>query len=83
VAYPDKAIDINAFWSIVDGAHAREEALDMPSSLLGEQIAALFMLRSRMDAEIARRVAVRDSGKPPAPEPDLTSTHRHIATGRS
>src|SRR5215472_10498733 len=39
---------------------AREDALDLPSSLLGEQIAALFMLRSRMDAEITRRVAVFD-----------------------
>src|SRR5215472_10323385 len=39
---------------------AREEPRDLPSSLLGEQIAALFMLRSRMDAEIARRVAVFD-----------------------
>jgi len=39
---------------------AREDALDVPSSLLGEQIAALFMLRSRMDAEITRRVAVFD-----------------------
>jgi Domain of unknown function (DUF222)/HNH endonuclease len=39
---------------------AREDPLDLPSSLLGEQIAGLFMLRSRMDAEIARRVAVFD-----------------------
>src|SRR5215472_1957852 len=39
---------------------AREDALDLPSSLLGEQIAGLFMLRSRMDAEITRRVAVFD-----------------------
>jgi hypothetical protein len=39
---------------------AREDPLDVPSSLLGEQIAGLFMLRSRMDAEITRRVAVFD-----------------------
>src|SRR5215469_15769453 len=39
---------------------AREDALDVPSSLLGEQIAGLFLLRSRMDAEITRRVAVFD-----------------------
>src|SRR5215471_5844471 len=39
---------------------AREDPLDLPSSLLGEQIAGLFMLRSRMDAEITRRVAVFD-----------------------
>ena len=39
---------------------AREDPLDMPSTLLGEQITALFLLRSRMDAEITRRVAVFD-----------------------
>jgi len=39
---------------------AREDPLDIPSSLLGEQIAGLFMLRNRMDAEITRRVAVLD-----------------------
>ena len=39
---------------------AREDPLDMPSSLLGEQIAGLFRLRSRLDAEITRRVAVFD-----------------------
>jgi hypothetical protein len=39
---------------------AREDALGLPSRLLGEEIAALFMLRSRMDAEITRRVAIFD-----------------------
>jgi hypothetical protein len=39
---------------------ARQDALGMPSRVLGEQIAGLCMLRSRMDAEITRRLAVFD-----------------------
>src|SRR5215831_14382461 len=38
----------------------REDQLELSSSLLGEQIAGLCLLRSRMDAEITRRVAVFD-----------------------